>query len=147
ILFGNANTRDFGFGIATHRADHQGALRDAFTTFGDYFSLNSNSGLEDEESIYDVFALDTPQWIDLLAGFSVAPNIALGARLSVGSNLLSREDREGDNGGVPNPSDSATSVAFVASAGIGRPSDDFRLDLALELDFASYGHEELVGDD
>jgi hypothetical protein len=147
ILFGNPNTRDFGFGIATHRADHQGALRNAFTTFGDYFSLNQNSGLEDSEPIYGLFELDTLQWIDLLAGFSVSRDIALGVRLSIGSNVFSREDRRGDDSGQPDPGASATSVDFVFSAGIGRPADPMRFDVALEVMFASYGHEELVAGD
>ncbi|MBN1945442.1 MAG: hypothetical protein JW797_07165 [Bradymonadales bacterium] len=158
IMVGNAVSRNFGIGVAVHRADYQGALWDntiGFGRLGDFLSLVANTAYENRQSAWtggDGFvglteALDALNWLDLLLGFEVSPMIDLGARLSIASDRETRSDRDGDLEGEVNPGASATSFNLLASMGYGAEQDTFYMDLGVELTFASYSSEWLVGDD
>ena len=75
--------------------------------------------------------LDALNWLDVLVGFQASPVIDLGFRLSIGHDLHTQKDLDGDNEGELRDSSSATSVNIVGSVGYGDADDNFYLDGAV----------------
>lgn len=148
ILFGNAADNSFGIGVTVHRSDYQSAQDDALG-LGTLFSLRRNQADFDEELEGAPEALvsqvQTLHWVDVLAGFALSDALDLGVRLSLGSNVASSEDIDGDNAGDPNPSASAFSFNLIAS--LGYDADAIEVDASVELSTASYGGEQIAGDE
>ena len=149
ILFGNAVDRNFGFGIALHRSDYQSAQLDA-SGLGTVFHLHRNAGLEDAYSrdLTGSSALLLPieglNWLDLLVGFSLNQNMDIGARVALGSNVLSRADLDGDDQDVINPGASTTFFSLIAS--LGYDTSSMAIDASVELNIGSWSAQSLAGD-
>lgn len=144
ILFGNAQDRNFGFGIAVHRSDFMGAQLDG-SDLGTVFQYHRNAGIEDGEmGRLGISTLPTLSWLDLLIGASVSDNMDLGARLSLGSNLASSSDIDGDDSGDVRPSLSVFSFNFVGS--LGYDTDSMALDASVELNLGNWSNTNEVAD-
>ena len=138
IVFGNAIDQSLGFGLAVHRSDFQSAQADGMG-LGSVFGLHRNAGLEDTmiPRIGNMLLpIETLDWVDFLVGFALNNSMDMGARISLGSNLYSASDLDGDLEGDLNPGASATSFNLVA--GLGYDTPRFTMDGSVELSIASY---------
>ncbi len=150
ILFGNAQQRNFGFGIALHRSDFQSAHTEALSG-GTVFGAHRNGGIEDSilPRLTGTTGLLAPienlSWLDVIAGFALGSNMDLGFRLALGSNALERSDLDDDDSGVLNPGSSAFSFSLLGS--LGYDSDAMNLDASVELNIGSWSATALAGDD
>lgn len=154
LLFGQDG---FAMGIGVHREDQLGATPGQFLGAGD-LQLYSNSrrstwgyfghGLPTPASTFNAVPTGSPNgaapgdflhplpMIDLLFGFGLGPDNALGARLSVGQNGASvRTLAVGDV--IETTSWNTTVVNLVAGYSM---TGDFKLDLNLELGLGFYSN-------